>query len=269
MPIIPPPQAVAYDNVYKVLSTAKTRLNDALPTLFPVGGKLLENSQTQTQQMVNTAWRRLQEYLANLGYTRLTDESIIFQLPVVGSQDPAVQTYINWFNYFDGQNLFNAPVLPPNMILPLKIWERQSGTASGFAQMGMFLDGLPTWNKQARNLCWEWRGDAVFMPGSQQVMDLRVRYAAYLPDFEDSGNVPWFQQPVPIMRCLDSLSCFICAEVLIARGDVHENPFVVKAEEAANLIMNRDISAKQRVNVRRRPRSGRGDGASWGGQWGG
>jgi len=267
MPILPPPVNFApYDQIYKVISTAKTRLNDALPTLYPVGGQILGNSNPETQQMVNAAWRKLQEFLANLGYTRLTDEQTLFQCPPTASTDPSAQTYINWFNFFDGANIYPAPVLPPNLIVPLRLWERQNGNASGFVPMGMMMDGLPTWNKQARNLCWEWRGDAIYMPGSLQTMDLRIRYACYLGDFIDVGDVPWFQQPVPIMRCVDSLAYFICAEVLEAREDQEENPFVQKAESAARLIMNRDISLKQRKNIRRRPRSGRGEG-TWGGLW--
>lgn len=265
MPVIPPGQAIAYDTVYNVLSTARTRLNDTLPTLWPVGGKLLENSQVQTQQMFNTAWRRLQEFLANLGYTRLTQEAVIYQVPAVYGSDPAIQTYINWFNFFDGANLYDQPVLPPDLIIPKRIWERQTGNASGFAEMGMMLDGLPTWNKQARNLCWEWRADGIYMPGSQASMDLRIRYAAYLPDFNDIGTSPWFQQPVPIMRCLDSLSFYVCAEVFEARGTEDANPFMAKAEAAAKLIMNRDVSLNQRVNVRRRPRSGRFESSGYGG----
>ena len=207
----------------------------------------------------------MQEYLANLGYTRLTEEAVISGLPPVASNDPAVQTWINWFNYFDGVNLWNQPVLPDSLIIPKRIWERQNGSASGFAEMGMVLDGIPTWNKQARNLCWEWRGDAIYMPGSQMTMDLRIRFARYLPDIADNSGTPWFQQPVPIMRCLDPLSYYICFEVLQSRESPLADAFLEKAQNAAKLIMNRDISTKQRVDVRRRPRSGRGSGSGYGG----
>ena len=264
MPFVPTTVA-PFDSAYAILAAAKVRLNDTLPTLFPVGGKLLENSQVQTQQIFNTSLRKMQEYLANMGYTKLTDEQVIFGLPPVANSDPSVQTYINWFNYFDGANLWPAPVLPSNLIIPKRIWERQSGTASGFAEMGMVLDGIPTWNKQARNLCWEWRNDCIYMPGSLSTMDLRVRYAKYIPDIVDSSGVPWFQQPVPFMRCLDSLSYYICSEVLQSRGMAIQDPFMEKAQAAAKLIMNRDISTKQRVDIRRRPRSGRGDGSGYGG----
>jgi len=264
MPFVPNPDA-PFDLAYTILAAARTRLNDTLPTLFPVSGKLLDNSQTSTNQLFNNAYRKLQEFLANLGYTKLIGNVVITGLPPVASTDPGTDVWIDWFNYFDGSNLWQLPVLPQDLIIPKRVWERQSGMNAMFCEMGMYLDGLPTWNKQARNLVWEWRGDAIHMPGSQATMDLRIRYARYLPDIVDTGSVPWFQQPVPIMRCMDSLSYFLCSEVLEARGDDRENPFMDKAVAAAKLIMNRDISTMQRVNVRRRPRSGRGEGSQYGG----
>ena len=264
MPFVPNPNA-PFDLAYTILAAARVRLNDTLPTLFPITGKLLDNSQTATNQMFNNAFRKLQEFLANLGYTKLTGDTVITGLPPVASTDPATMVWIDWFNYFDGANLWALPVLPNDLIIPKRLWERQTGTASGFADMGMYLDGLPNWAKKSRNLVWEWRGDQIFMPGSQATMDIRVRYARYLPDIQDAGSVPWFQQPVPIMRCMDSLSYFICSEVLEARADIEENPFIDKATAAAKLIMNRDVATMQRVNIRRRPRSGRGEGSGYGG----
>lgn len=267
MPILPTPGATPYDLLNKVLNTARNRLNDAFSTLFPVSGKLLQNNNAQTLQIVNTAYRKLQEYLANLGYTRLTREAIVEALPVVGSKDPASQAYINWFNYFDGQNLWTSPLLPSDLIIPLEVWERVSGQQSGFSKMEMILDGIPAWAKQALNCRWEWREDSLYLPGAQQSVDLRLRYAAYLPDFADVGMMQWFEQPVPILRCMDAFAYYICAEVLEAREDVAENPFIAKAESAATKVMNRDVRAKQRVNVRRIPRSGRTNGGGWGGGW--
>ena len=258
MPVFPPITAQPYDTVYNVLNSARVRLNDRIVSQQTVGGKLLENNQAFTLQLVNTAWRKLQEFLANLGFAQLRQEGIITGLPVVSSVDPASQVRIDWFGYFDGQNLFPAPMLPPDLMVPLQVWERQSGVNAAFVPMEPILDGMPTWNKQSRNGIWEWRADGLYMPGALIVTDLRIRYNRYLPDFSDTAAVQWFQQSVPITRCLDALSYFICAEVAEAREDLADDgTFRQKGESAARLLMNRDIAMKQRVNQRRQSRSGR------------
>ena len=264
MPIVFP-TTVEYDSLTTVMNSARTRLNDELPTLLPVSGRLLKNNGNFTLQVVNTAWRKFQEYLANLGYTRFNGEQLVTGLPPVANTDPGSRVRIDWFNYFDGSNLWPSPVLPPDLTIPKRLEERQSGSQSGFCPMEMFLDGLPSWNKQALNRSWEWRSDAIYMPGALLTTDILVRYRNYLPDFADSGSTQWFQQQVPVMRCLDPLSYFICAEILDARAD--QNPFIPKAEASAKMLMNRDISTKQRVNARRLPRSGRFGGNGWGGDW--
>lgn len=84
----------------------------------------------------------------------------------------------------------------------------------------------------------------------------------------DGGSgTPWYLQPVPIARCADALSLFICAEVAQARPDLEMDPvaFLESAMDAAKLIFNRDVRMKQRVNVRRLSRSGRLEGAGYGG----
>ena len=54
------------DQVFVALNTARTRLNDRLDTLEAVSGRVLDNSQAFTQQIVNSAWRRLQAELVKL-----------------------------------------------------------------------------------------------------------------------------------------------------------------------------------------------------------
>jgi hypothetical protein len=266
--------AVPYDSVYNVVSSAKTRLNDQLNTTVPVSGKILVNTQAFSQQTVNTAWRKFQEFLANLGYVALVDEILIENVPPTTDLDPASQVYINWFGYFDGTTLQTAPVLPQSLITPLRVMERQTGTQASLIPMENIFDGLPTWGKGPRNRLWEWRQNAIYMPGATFAMDLRIRFISYLPDFADtlsSPAVPWFQQPVPIMRCQDALSWFIAAELASARGDLNidAKDLWARGEAAAKLIMNRDARMKQRGNIRRASRSGRleanaGGGSCWG-----
>jgi hypothetical protein len=130
--------------------------------------------------------------------------------------------------------------------------------------MEKILDGLPAWQKAMANRCWEWRNNAIWMPGALMVEDFRIRYVKYLPDFVDVGQSPWFVQPVPIMRCSDGFSWFICAEFAEAQGKVEvADRFLQRGKDAFGRIFNLDAAADQRVNIRRRPHSARGNGRSY------
>ena len=271
MPIIPPLVSSPYDNANTILNAAKSRLNQQMPTLAAVSGKLLDNTQAYTQQTFNNAWRQLQNFLTNLGWSRTTPEVDIIGLPPVQSADPASQVFINWTNYFDGVNYWNQPVLPPYFTSPLKVWERWSGQNLPFPTdpMEMCLDGMPNvWPKQVYNRFCDWREDSLYMPGSLMTTDLRFRYISLLPDIQDStpNTGRWFQQPVPIYNCLDALAWYIVFEVMSARADLGAESALAKAEDAARKIFNRDARLRQRVTVTRQPLSGRGgDGDSY---WG-
>lgn len=124
------------------------------------------------------------------------------------------------------------------------------------------MDGIPNVQKWTGNRFWEWRANAIWMPGSQIVEDLRIRFATYFPDFADEGTTRWYMQPVPVMRCRDALAWLICAEICAGPGMPPEIQakavdFQAKGYAACDLIFNRDVAMKQRVNVRRQPRSGR------------
>lgn len=264
--------SLSYDNLTTVLNMARGRLNDELTTLQPVSGKVLKNTQSFTQQTVNSAWRRFQDVLAERGYARLINEVIIPNFPICTSTDPASQMWIDATGTFNGTVKLATPTLPADLAHPLKIWERWSNQNAPFCDppMEKMLDGIPSNLKTTALRFWEWREDAVYVPGSQMLEDLRIRYVTYLPDFNDVAPNPlglppnqvagaWFVQPVPIMRSADSFSWYICGEFAAARG---EDParFFKNGDDAINRVFNLDVQADQRVNIRRQPRSGRGRG---------
>jgi len=265
MPILPPTPTAPYDTVESALQLARVRVNDAMVS---IAGEILTDTAPFSQTIVNGGWRRLQQYLANQGYNRVVNEVILTIPPVTTtSTDPAIQVWLNWSQYFDGANYFSPPttgVLPQDLISPLRMWERWSGQNAIFREMVYQLDGLPTYPKTTANQMFEWRNDAIYMPGSLMEMDLRIRYAAYLPDFIDQGDVAWYNSPMPIMYCRDAMANYIAYEFCKARGDQGADDFMKKAEEAANQIFNRDVRAKQRTNARRRPYGSYGNSGQYG-----
>ena len=251
---LPPLAVTPYHTVAQVLDTARVRMNDAIQQL---GGDILTNDQPFTQNMVNNAWLRMQEFLANLGYARLIDEVIISALPICPSLDPAVQCWIDWTGYFDGTQIWNNYALPQKCSFPLKLWDRTSGINAGWGRpLENVMDGLPAQYKYGRNAIFEFRNDKIYMPGTSQPVDLRVRFAQFFPDFEDIGETVWYDQKVPITRCRDAFADYICVEASDGRDDVDSQTFKTRAENEAKLIFNRDVRLKNRSSIRRRPRSG-------------
>jgi hypothetical protein len=257
--------ATHYDTLNTVLNTVKTRLNSL--TSAPNKDVVITN-QPYMQQCANTAWRKMQMYLADKGYIRFTDEIILTNLGPKVSQDPAVQPFIDWTGYNNGTTLDTAIAFPENLILPMKLWQRVTGQNAMFSDICLWIDGMPSMVAMPYTQTAEWRGDALYFSGFNQPIDLRVRYAKYIGDFIEANGLPWYMQPVPIVRALDSLSLYICAEIAGSRPDLELDTaaFTQGAEAAANLIYNRDVRQKQRVNVRRLSRSGRLEGTQGG--WG-
>lgn len=257
--------ATPYDTVNSIINTVKTRLNSQ--TSNPQKDIVITN-QPYMQQCFNTAWRKFQAYLADKGYIRFTSEVILTNLGAKISQDPAVQPFIDWNGYDNGTTLDPTIQLPQNLILPMRLWQRVTGQFAEFSPICLWLDGMPSIPPTPYTQTAEWRGDTIYFTGFNQAIDLRVRYANYIGDFVEANGLPWYMQPVPVVRALDSLSLYVCAEIAMSRPDLELDTvaFSQGAEAAANLIVNRDIRQKQRVNVRRLSRSGRLEGSQGG--WG-
>jgi hypothetical protein len=269
MPVIPTTGSGPFDSVNDVLTAAAVRLHDHIPSLYPTGGSLLGEGQIFTQAATNNGWRKLQNFLANLGFVSLTNEVILYGVPATQQlNDSGSQVSLTWTGFYDGLAYSPTPALPSDLLFPLILWERWSSQPQGyFVQMTDWVEGLPTISKQLQQVVWEWRNQAIYMPGSLVQEDIRIRYAKLIPDFLDNpaGPTRWYQQKVPIVDCRDALAYYICSEIVTTQEDLDFDATVFNkaAEDAARLIMNRDVRKDQRVNIRRRPRSGRNRGGSY------
>lgn len=249
-----------YDTVNTVMLAAKVRLADSIDTLTPVSGKILDNTQPFSQQVCNSAWRKMQQYLMELGYTGMKQETVLSNVPACTTTDPSVQVSLSYSGYFDGSVVQTSPVLPQNLVRPLDTWERiySAGTNNAaFLEMDIIQNGLPGAPKGLWNKMWEWRDDTLYMPGATDATDLRVRFFGFFADFVDVGgspgpnqtaNQPWFNQPVPVMQCVDSLADYICREVEISRGSADAAMmFELSAQKNCQLILNRDSAQPKAI----------------------
>ena len=227
MPVPPPTPSVPFDLVDSAMNAARTRINDC-----PLGlsGNLLADSQPYSQQFYNQAWRAFQRDLAEYGDPALTVEFISPSLPKVANIDPYTETYLGQAGYFDGESFWYPPyvnLLPQDLICPLHVRERLGGTTQLFSDVIPCDNGLPGGPKTTFRRYWEWRsagpgnGNAIFMPGATVPRDIWVRYAGFLPDAVDNHPIsltPWYQQPLPVLRCYDVLGYYIAAEFAFSRG---------------------------------------------------
>jgi hypothetical protein len=248
VPVLPPPAtALPLDTVDTVLNLARARINDAQ---LSISGNVLADSQPYTFTMLNGAFRHLQEDLANAGNPAFINEAVLEDLPVVAWTDPCVQVYMSCQYFFDGSSYYDTPVLPFDCIMPLRIWERQSGTMAQFTEVKPANDGLPDNVKTNYLGLWEWRQNAVYFPGALIMRDIRVRYASYLADIQSSGTAL-----VPIIRCADALANYVAAEFAFSRGSPDAvavgNSFLTMGQQSMRRMNNRDARREQRGNHRR------------------
>lgn len=261
-----------YDNLESVLNVARTRLNDAIQSL---GGDILTDTQPFTGTITNSAWRHVQDYLANNGYSRLRSVFEGYAYPASTTSDPSANSYLDWTEYFNGTTAFVPPavsVLPQDFILPLRLFERMNGSNSPFFPMTFCPENLPDIPKtRPFNRIWTWMGDAIWLPGCSQVNDLKVEYAAYLVDFPvdvDSVLISPTTQPVPIMRCQSAFANFLCAEMATGRDDVDVDKFAAAGMSDLDVIVNTEVKLKSRNPVSRRAYGHHGSWWSNSGRWG-
>lgn len=252
--------AVPYDIVMTAINAAKIRLADSIDTLAAIGGKILDNTQPFTQQAVNNAWRKMQQYLMELGYSGVKQETTFSNVPACTTTDTTVQVSLSQSGYFDGTTLQVSPVLPQNLVRPLDMWERiyTAGTnPAAMLEMDIIQNGLPGVPKLLWNRMWEWRDDTIYMPGATDATDLRIRFFGFFSDFVDvagspgpnqTANTPWFGQPIPVMQCIDSLADYICREFEISRGASDAAAmFEMSARANCQLILNRDSAQPKAI----------------------
>lgn len=220
----------------QVVEGARSRL----PDVIVPGGQTLTDSQPFTIDYINLGWQKIQQILVSMGYETLEDETIITALPAMTTEDPAVQASLSWTGYNNGSGLNAGFALPQSLIRPLSLSERPSGTGLEFNPMSPCLKGLPRAPKQAWNEIWEWRADAIWMPGALMVTDLDVRFLKYLADFVAASVVPFANQVVPIMRSLNAVAAAIAYVFCEARGDSDAATLLQEAHDEAAIIVAGD-----------------------------
>lgn len=241
-------QTGTYPLLENVIELARAGVNDMLRT---TQGAILTNSAPFTIVYVNAAIRRTQRYLANNGITsNIRDNVIIGPIPPTVGADPSIQVYISPLGYFDGAQMNASPTLPADLILPLEVWERQTGSASQFIFMPQPQEGLESRIPGSYFGQWEWREDRINMTGSTITEDLRVRYEATLARV--SSGADFTKTTINIVDGEDALAAGIVLQYARTRGSAMRQEAKDWWQAECDEIVNRYVRRDQRIAYRPR-----------------
>lgn len=257
MPNLP---VAPFDSAGYVLQIAIAITNDAA-SQFGIQGQVLNAEQPATFVLLGKCYRDLQDKLISSGVETFTDYLHIYRIPPANS--PAIRTLvdINYYGYFNGQRGRNPNVkLPSNLIIPIELWESQSGTANTWIPMIQAADSISTRPPQPRFSIWDWTENKLILPQATQMNDLRIKAITYAPDLTGPNSV------IYVAHAQTALANMLAAAAAKARGGIEMAAiFDADALAATNLIANRTAIKEEYANFTRRPfrghrsgRSGRG-----------
>ena len=168
-------------------------------------------------------------------------------IPPGDPADPNATTYIDYVGCNNGEANFVYPVLPPDLMMPLKIWARQNGTNAVFSEIRGVADGL-----QAQGVApfaavqWDWFQNTLYITGSQLSLDLRVRYIVQIPYISEISE--W----IPVQNGCEALAYLCAGKFEQSRGNPIASTFLDVANEAIDSIINRTQRRKARISHKRR-----------------
>lgn len=211
-------QSTGDTSLLTICNLVRSLINDTQPGVegFPGEGQIFTDDNGVSpfvQPLLNSAIRELYRELRNVGQPTLVKDNVLIigLTPVnsptygLGATDPAVQTYLGFDGYFDGLTLNSVLVMPGDVITMEAVWERQNNSNNPFIPMGQPEMGLPSRYQTPALGQWEWRNDKIWMVGSTQTRDLRLRYWCALPQFF-SSTLDFASTYVPIIDCVDAVA---------------------------------------------------------------
>lgn len=247
-----------------IMDLVRALVNDsqAGATNTPGEGQIFTNDPAIspfTQPFLNSSIRELYRELRNVGQPTLIKDNVIVSglTPVNGANglgipDPATQTYLGFGGYFDGSTINSNLVLPSDVLYMEQVSERQTGTNNSFVPMSQEQSGLPS-RPQQPTLCeWEWRNDSIWMVGSTNTVDIRMRYWCSLPQFF-SPTLDFNSTFVPILDCTDAVAYKTAVKYALMLGSPGLAELRSEAKEQMFQLKNANVRRSQSRDFQRMP----------------
>lgn len=236
------------DSAEYVLNQTRAILNDVMESN---AGDIFTDDWPPTWTYLNIAQRMCQENLANNGVETNITEIFLSPLTPVANTDPSTQVWVSSTGYFDGADNHPTPHLPGDMVIPLRVWERFSGTQNPFTQVTPSQDGLDGFTPQMPYFGqYDYRSNIVVFPGATQSNELRIRYIKYFQDLTGPTSIVQYPR---MSVALAYMTAYVFAN---ARGDQSAGGLKADAEAQLDNLVSHTIRKKQRRGVSRRPYGG-------------
>lgn len=265
-PIINTVQGDSYPSLNAIMNLVRALVNDsqAGSTGTPGEGQILtDNPQISpfTQPFLNSAIREVYRELRNVGQpTLIKDNIVVAGIPAMNSPvngpatpDPAVQVRLGFDGFFDGVQIQPNFLLPQDVLYPEKVWERETQTNNPFVPMSQPEFGIQGFGLQGPCLVvWEWRGDAIWMPGATQARDLRLRYYCAFPQFF-SATLDFDSTFVPILDSIDAIAYKTASKYATMLGSPGKELIAMEAKEQMFQLKNANTRRMQSQTFQRMP----------------
>ena len=246
----------AYPTAEQVMNRARAIVNDA----FRGGsGRVLTDSAPMSIEFLNSALEELQDKLDNSSAQifLIQDNIILTPITALPAPNPATQIFISYNGFFDGTTMQKEPFIPSNVVTILRCWERQTGSGLPFQDMEQAQDGLPSVLQGVWLGAWEYRQDKIYLTGSTQTEDLRVRAATRLEPIGSNTNLADTQ--IGILASINALATLVAYHYALARGAQAAQAMKEDAAEQSRYIMRRYSRRAQRIPYNRRGYGESGD----------
>src|ERR1019366_2000160 len=248
MPSAPSVMSGNYPTCEDVLNLARALSNDMLQS---TGGAILTDNANFTLPYLNAAIEQVGKELANNGCPQtIIDNEILGPLTPVSNTSPSIQTFISQDGYFDGTVMHAVPFLPPNMILPLDVWERQVNSGQQFQQMSQPQGACRSCPQTQWIGMWEWRQGQINFVGSLSNEEIRVRYLGSLPKVGNSADLS--KTVIQIQGGTRALAYWVVTFFAETRGGAMAPTARQRAEEMTDQLIIEFVRAGQRIAYRPR-----------------
>jgi hypothetical protein len=243
VPVIP---SSAYVSLESVLNLIRAIVNDQI---YSSAGEILTDSFNSAFFLLNDALEWFTNECNNHGIATFEKETFLTSVTpsaFVPPLDPGQQVNISDSGYFDGTVNHVSPQLPPDLLEPTRLWERQTGTTNGWVPMGRLLDGLSSRSPSNRFSVWEWRQDGIYLPGSTQTNDLRLRYTGSHAVLVTPADTLYFR------GAIGAMAYKVVSVYLSSKNTDAATAAAGEAKIRLGQITTRAARSKQRVGTSRR-----------------
>lgn len=184
----------------------------------------------------NAAYRKLQRRMWDAGSKSTTADVIIPAVPANLTQLSDTST----------------PQLPVDFLAPREIWERISGSGTGFVGFVPMkpVDALPNVPQAGYNGVFTWYGDTLNFLGASSILDIRLRYFVGFGAISDGTSV------INVRGAMDPVAYWTAFLAASSRGATNAGIFAQQFEDAMREFLTMQVHARQYLVARRRPYRG-------------